>query len=455
MEHLQLLLALLQKVGMFLVTMGILVTIHEFGHFVVARWSGVKILRFSVGFGRPLFRRPLRDGSEFVIAAIPLGGYVRMLDERDVDPALGNLSPEDAARSFNRLSPGWRIAIAIAGPGANLLLAVFAYWLVFMVGIRDMPPIFGTPAPQSIAAAANMPTGARVTSVDGVAVAGASDVVRELANRLGESGEIVLAGETRDGRPEVWRLPVRDWQKGVDEPDIVGSLGLRIGFLVGELSPDGAATRAGLQRGDDVLAIDGVALDGWEAFHRTVRASAGKTLTLDVRRDGRELQITLVPARVPGPDGKPMGLAGVAPYVVQVTHGPFAAVPLAVERMVRDVGNLLSAVGKIVTGAVSTRNLSGPLTIAQVASDSAEVGYEYYVSVLAMLSVGLAVLNLLPVPVLDGGHVVYASVELVTGRAVPERVQLVGLQIGLAFVASLTVLALYNDVMRLLPVSPN
>jgi regulator of sigma E protease len=150
-----------------------------------------------------------------------------------------------------------------------------------------------------------------------------------------------------------------------------------------------------------------------------------------------------------------MGLAGVAPYVVQVTHGPFAAVPLAVERMVRDVGNLLSAVGKIVTGAVSTRNLSGPLTIAQVASDSAEVGYEYYVSVLAMLSVGLAVLNLLPVPVLDGGHVVYASVELVTGRAVPERVQLVGLQIGLAFVASLTVLALYNDVMRLLPVSPN
>ena len=167
------------------------------------------------------------------------------------------------------------------------------------------------------------------------------------------------------------------------------------------------------------------------------------------------MQLTLVPERVPGPDGKPMGRAGVAPYVVQVTHGPIAALPLAVERMVRDVGNLLSAVGKIVTGAVSTRNLSGPLTIAQVASDSAEVGYEYYVSVLAMLSVGLAVLNLLPVPVLDGGHVVYASVELVTGRAVPERVQLVGLQIGLAFVASLTVLALYNDVMRLLPTSPN
>ncbi len=450
METLQLLLAFLQKLGMFLVTMGILVTIHELGHFVVARWSGVKILRFSVGFGRPLFRRPLRDGSEFVIAAIPLGGYVRMLDERE-----GDVAPADAARSFNRLAPGWRIAIAIAGPGANLLLAVFAYWLVFMVGIRDMPPIFGTPAPQSIAAVANMPTGARVTSVDGVEVASASDVVRELANRLGESGEILLAGETREGSSVVWRLQVRDWLKGEDEPDIVGSLGLRIGFLVGKLLPEGAAARAGLRSGDDVVAIDGVPLDGWEAFHRTVRASAGKTLTLDVRRGGEALQLTLVPERKNDADGKPIGLAGVAPYVVSVTHGPFAAVPLAVERMVRDVDNLLGVIGKIVTGLVSARNLSGPLTIAQVASDSAEVGYEYYVSLLALLSVGLAVLNLLPVPVLDGGHVVYATVELVTGRAIPERVQVVGLQIGLAFVASITVLALYNDVMRLLPVGAN
>lgn len=444
----------LQSVFFFLLTLGILVSIHEYGHFIVARLSGVKILRFSVGFGRPLFMRHLSDGTEFVIAAIPLGGYVRMLDERE-----GPVTPEDAARSFGRLSPLWRIAIAVAGPFANIVLAVVAYWVIAMVGIRDLPAVLGEPVPQSIAATAGLPAGLRVQAVDGEPVEGLGDVFRQLSNHLGESGQIRIDGLTREGMQARYTLPVTDWLKGADEPDMLGALGLRLGFLVGDVLPGSAAERAGLRTGDDVVAVDGVPLASWSAFHDVIQRAPGRALALDVRRDGEALSIRLVPEAIADPaapeGGRTIGRAGVGQLAVQVTHDPLTAVPLAMQRTWRDIGMTVGFMVKIVTGLVSSSNLSGPLTIAQVASASADVGFEYYVSVLALLSVSLAVLNLLPVPVLDGGHVVYAAVELVTGRAVPERIQLVGLQIGLFFVASLTLLALYNDVMRLLPHATN
>ncbi len=446
----------LQSVFFFLLTLGILVSIHEYGHFVVARASGVKVLRFAIGFGAPIFRRQWSDGTEFVIGAIPLGGYVRMLDERE-----GAVDPEDAGRTFNRLSPSWRILIALAGPAANLLLAVLAYWFVFMVGVRDVPAVFAAPVANSIAARAGVPAGAHVIAVDGEAVAGMSDVYRRLSDRLGETGTIELTIDGEQGAAGPFRLQVRDWLKGSDVPDLMGSLGLRMGFRVGDVMPGSAAERAGLQSGDEVLSIDGKPVLGWSEFRAVVHASPGKRLNFRVRRAGAELDIALTPtARVDNSStgsteagagkGKVTGLAGIAPFTLRVTHNPIEALPLAVQRTGSDIAMTLGFMKKIVTGYVSSSNVSGPVTIAQIASESAELGYEYFVSILAILSISVAVLNLLPIPVLDGGHVVYAACELITGRAVPERVQVIGLQIGLFFVASLMVLALYNDVVRLL-----
>ena len=451
----------LQSVFFFLLTLGILVSIHEFGHFVVARVSGVKVVRFAIGFGSPILRRQWSDGTEFVIGAIPLGGYVRMLDERE-----GTVDPKDAARTFNRLSPVWRILIALAGPAANLLLAVLAYWLVFMVGVRDLPAVFAAPVENSIAARSGMPAGALVTAVDGEAVASMGDVYRKLANRLGETGTIELT--TGGQHAAAYQLRVQDWLKGSATPDLLGSLGLRMGFRIGDVLPGSAAERAGLRAGDEVLRIDGKAMPGWKEFATTVHAAPGRLLTISVRREGAELDLALTPTPTSAKTGvadsnsnststpnantteKVRGLAGVAALTVRRTHNPIEAFPLALSRTGGDIAMTLGFIKKIVTGHVSSSNVSGPVTIAQIASESAELGYEYFVSILALLSISVAVLNLLPIPVLDGGHVLYAACELVTGRAVPERVQVIGLQIGLFFVASLTVLALYNDVVRLL-----
>ncbi len=456
----------LQSVFFFLLTLGILVSIHEYGHFVVARASGVKVLRFAIGFGTPIFRRQWRDDTEFVIGAIPLGGYVRMLDERE-----GAVDPADAGRTFNRLSPSWRILIALAGPVANLLLAVVAYWFVFMVGVRDVPAVFAAPVANSIAAQAGLPAGALVIAVDGEAVAGMSDVYRKLSDRLGETGTIELTTASEQGAAERFQLRVDDWLKGSDAPDLLGSLGLRMGFRVGDVLPGSAAERAGFLTGDEVLSIDGKAVLGWNEFRAAVLGAPGRTLNLKVRRAGAELDVALTPtpridnsgtasneagagtagAGTAGAGkGKVTGLAGIAPFTLRVTHNPIEAFPLAVQRTGSDIAMTLGFIKKIVTGYVSSSNVSGPVTIAQIASESAELGYEYFVSILAILSISVAVLNLLPIPVLDGGHVVYAACELITGRAVPERVQVIGLQIGLFFVASLMVLALYNDVVRLL-----
>ena len=434
-----------QNVFFFLVTIGLLVTIHELGHFVIARWSGVGIVRFAVGFGRPLVRVTDRRGTEFVLGLIPLGGYVRMLDDRETPVRAG-----DPRRVYGSLSPWWRIAIALGGPFANFALAIAAYWLIFVIGTTSLVPTIATPNAGSIAARAGLTAGLQLVAIDGRAVGSWEDVAMALADRLGETGAIALQVRERDVSRTV-SLPISAWQKGARDPDPIGGLGLIPTALpvLGDVLADSAAARAGLRVGDRIKQVDGVAVGTWRDWERAIHAAPEKAIKVDVARHGVDLALTLVPAAMKDASGARYGLAGVRPELATVRYGPIDALGRAIRRTGQSVAMTVGFVQKIVTGLVSSHNISGPITSARIATAAAQAGFEYFVDVLALLSISLGVLNLLPIPVLDGGHVLFCTLELLLGRPVPEAVQAVGLQIGLFFVAGLMLLAIYNDLARL------
>lgn len=433
-----------------LVTLGVLVTFHELGHFVVARWSGVRVLRFSVGFGKPIWSRFDRHGTEFAIAAIPLGGYVRMLDEREPGVVEAERRPGDV--SHTDLSVWWRIAIAAAGPLANFLLAAVVYWFLFVVGTTTVAPMLGSVPADTPAANAGLEPGEEIVAVDGEATRSWQEVAMALAARLGETGEIVLttrnpgAAQTREAR-----LPVGDWHRGVDEPDLLGSLGIEPGLpaVLGRILPDSPAERAGLQPFDAVLAVDGEPVADWSEWVEAVQQAPERALQVSLRRDGRPLTLTVRPQAQSAGDGSRMGYVGVAPHMNEIRHGLLGAIPRGLSETWDKTALTLGLLKKMVTGDVSMKNLSGPITIAKVAGDSARSGWRYFLGVLALLSISLGVLNLMPIPILDGGHILFYAVEAVTGRPVPEHAQAVGTQIGLFMVAGLMILALYNDISRL------
>lgn len=434
----------------FLVALSILVGVHELGHYLVARASGVHVVRFAIGVGRPLVTVRNARGTEFSIGAFPIGGYVRMLDEREQ-----SVPAELAARSFNRLSVWWRIAIALGGPIANFLLAIAAYWLVFVAGTFEYVPVTGEPKPGTPAAVAGLEPGRQIVAVDEQAVQTWEQINLALAARLGESGEIVLQTTSLSGGDaRTTALPISSWLRGIDEPDFFESLGLMPGNrlpIMGDVNADSAAERAGLRRGDWVQAIDGQPVDTWQAWAEQVRASPGEALSLTVSRGGQPITLSLVPERIVPDDAaaESYGLAGVGLLVQRVQHGPLASISKGVERTIDTTVLTLSMLKKMVFGDVSLSNLSGPITIATVAGQSAEIGWHRFVGVLALLSVSLGVLNLLPIPMLDGGHVVFCLAEVVRGRALSERTQALGFQVGLVMVGGLMFLALYNDVARL------
>lgn len=443
----------------FLVALGILISIHEFGHFWVARKVGIKVLRFSIGFGKPLFRRTGKiDGTEFVLAAIPLGGYVKMLDERE-----GNVVAGERHRAFNQ-KPLWaRSAVVIAGPLANFLLAILAYWIVMLMGISGVAPLIGAPQADSAAERAGFAYEDLIVSVDGRKTQTWTDArIALLESSLGSTEPLQIEVEQANGQLTVRELLVTQEQMLKSDGDAVANLGFRTWWpevdpVIGGVVEGGAADQAGLLIGDTIVSVDEVPLTSWRQLVDIVQPSAGIALALVVEREGSAMALTLVPESVQVGD-QSIGRIGVmetqsqalsARSQVVVKYPPLAALGEAMQRT-WDMSILtVRMLGKLVVGQASLDNISGPISIAQYAGQSASIGVDHYINFIALISISLAVLNLLPIPMLDGGHLVYFAVEAVQGKPVSERVQIWGQQLGIVLLGSLMFIAFYNDIWRL------
>ncbi|EJN30305.1 RIP metalloprotease RseP [Pseudomonas sp. GM78] len=440
-----------------LVALGVLVTFHEFGHFWVARRCGVKVLRFSVGFGMPLLRWHDKQGTEFVVAAIPLGGYVKMLDERE-----GEVPADQLDQSFNRKSVRQRIAIVAAGPIANFLLAMVFFWALAMLGTEQVRPVIGAVESGSLAARAGLGAGQEIIAIDGEPTSGWAAVNLQLVRRLGESGSLQLLvreqGSTVDSPRE---LVLDKWLKGADEPDPIRSLGIRpwrpaLPPVLAELDPKGPAQTAGLKTGDRLLAVDGKAVDDWQQVVDTVRMHPDTKIMLRVERDAAQIDVPVMLA-ARGESKAPTGYLGAGVKAVdwppemirEVSYGPLAAVGEGARRTWTMSLLTLDSLKKMLFGELSVKNLSGPITIAKVAGASAQSGVADFLNFLAYLSISLGVLNLLPIPVLDGGHLLFYLIEWARGRPLSDRVQGWGIQIGISLVIGVMLLALVNDLGRL------
>jgi len=437
-------------------TLGILVTLHEYGHFWVARRCGVKVLRFSVGFGKPLFSWYDRHGTEFAIAAIPLGGYVKMLDERE-----GPVPADMKDQAFTSKSPSQRIAIAAAGPVANFLFALAAYWLLGIVGVTSVAPIVGDVAPDTVAERMGLREGMELHSVDGHRVSSWRDVNMRLLERAGERGNIAMEVSENGARGNI-AGELGGWRLSEQSPNPLAEFGITpwrpdIPPVLGQISDGGRAQQAGLRSGDQVLAVDGEPVGNWFELVDFIQAAPEQTLTLTIVREGNEQRLDVTPKEKTTESGDAIGFVGAGVQQVswpeealrEVRYGPLAAIPNAVSETWADTRLTLVAIKKMVTGLLSPTNLSGPITIARVAEASVSSGFEDFIRFLAYLSISLGVLNLLPVPVLDGGHIVYYTIELIRGKPLSDEAQGLGLRIGMALILTLMVFALYNDLMRL------
>lgn len=443
----------------FLVALGILISIHEYGHFWVARRVGIKVLRFSIGFGKALFRRTGKvDDTEFVVAAIPLGGYVKMLDERE-----GSVSAGERHRAFNQ-QPLWaRSAVVVAGPAANFLLAIAAYWIVMMIGISGVAPLVGEPLADSAAAKAGFQYEDRIVSVNGQQTQTWADArIALLESSLNASEPLQIEVESVSGEQKMRSLPVTQADMLQSDGDAVANLGFRTWWpevdpIIGEVIAGGAAAAAGLLAGDRILSVNGESVDSWRSLVEHVRPSAGVALELLVLRDGERLPLTMTPeavelgtetvGRIGVMENQSASLAKKAQVVVK--YPPLAAFGQALERTWDMSVLTLRMMGKLLLGQASLDNISGPISIAQYAGQSASIGIDHYINFIALISISLAVLNLLPIPMLDGGHLLYFAAEAIRGKPLSERTQIMGQQIGIALLGALMFLAFYNDLWRL------
>lgn len=442
----------------FALALGILIVVHEFGHYLVARWCGVKVLRFSIGFGPVLWQRRLgRDATEWAVSALPLGGYVKMLDERE-----GEVAAEELPRAFNRQGVGRRSLIVAAGPLANFLLAILLYWAVFLHGTNELLPVLGAPAAATPAAAAGIRAGDQVTRIDDETVATWDDFRWQLLQLAASRAQVTLDVVDADGVGRTRLLPLEVVREEGWEGDPLVHLGLRfyrpdLPAVIGRLVDGGPGARAGLREGDRVLAIDGRPLANWQALVLTVREAAGRRLRFDIERQGVSLTLDVVPDEVTE-GGQRIGRIAVAVAETPesrrelrtfVRYGVIDAGRKAIfETWDKSVFSLVM-LGKMLTGEVSWKNLSGPVTIADYAGQTAKLGIDYYVRFMALISISLGVLNLLPVPVLDGGHLMYHMIEVVRRKPLSERAMAIGQQFGLAILFSLMAFAFFNDLNRL------
>ena len=438
-----------------IVTLGLLVTFHEFGHFIVARRCGVKVLRFSIGFGKPLWSRRDRHGTEFAIAAIPLGGYVKMLDERE-----GEVADAELDQTFNRKSVGVRMAIAAAGPAFNLIFTVLAFWLMFVVGKPDYLPVVGQV--DHIAASAGFQNGDRITRIGDTSIATWTDASMSLLEGAMNRQDLRVTVNDAAGTERTRTLPLSRLPADLREQAAFREIGLMpkqwvLPPVIGSVQADSAAARAGLQPGDRLINIDGDAVGDWRDVPPTIQkhAADGKALSLVVRRGAENLTLTATPESHRQDDGSTSWMLGVGPQPLQAKYdttqhyGLFAAIPRAFSETWERSRQTLGMLWNMLSGRASLKNLSGVITIAQVANSSADLGLAWFLNFLAIISLSLAILNLLPIPILDGGHLLYYLIELLKGSPVSENVQIAGQYIGLTLLMALMGLAIYNDILRI------
>jgi len=443
----------------FIVALGVLIVVHEYGHYLAARFCGVKVLRFSVGFGRALLTRKIgQDQTEWVIAAVPFGGYVKMLDEREAP-----VPPAEAARAFNRQGVWRRFFIVIAGPAFNFFFAILVYAGLFLYGLPEARPVLGAPPAGSIAAAAGLRSGDTVRSVDGEAIGTWQELRWRILQAALQRQPVRL--ETLDERGHIIaaRLDLSAFPAEDVEGDAMERVGLRLyrpplDPILGQVVAGGAAERAGLQAGDRILRADGKVVPSWEALVNAIRARPGLPLRLTLERAGATLTIEVQPDAVAA-GGERIGRIGAAPFVppahaekmlVRVQHGPAGALWRAVAKTADISVFSLKMLGRMLLGQLSWKHLSGPVTIADFAGQSAQMGWVAYLTFLALISISLGVLNLLPIPLLDGGHLMYYVIEIVKGKPVSERAMELGQRVGLALLLFMMAFAFYNDLNRLL-----
>jgi regulator of sigma E protease len=442
----------------FLVAIGILVAVHEYGHFWMARRVGIRVIRYSIGFGRPLWRRVDSQGTEFAISAIPLGGYVKLLDEREGPVADGDLSA-----AYNR-KPVWqRVLVLLAGPFANFLFAVVAYWVIFVAGVPALKPVLGEVEPDSMAAHAGLVPGDEIVAVGQRPTNGREAVMLAILDRLMEGGTIDLEVRSPDGATRVAPLRIEGGSLPLTEPGaLLPGLGMEFWYpavpaRIGKLLEGSPAERAGLRPDDLIVAVGDTPVNDFAALVKLVQPAAGRTLEFTVERAGERLVVP-VAVEAQRENGRLIGRIGVQPSApapvpedmrTRERYGPLAAVGKAVGKTWDMSALTVRLLWNVATGDVSARNLSGPINIAEYAGFSARQGILAFLSFLSIVSVSLFVLNLLPIPILDGGQILYQLAELAKGRPLSERAQAVGQQIGIALLLVLMSFAFYNDISRL------
>ena len=446
----------------FIVAIGVLVAVHEFGHYWVARRLGIKVLRFSIGFGKPLWQRVAgKDNVEYAISAIPLGGYVKLLDERE-----GNVPEHELPRAFNR-QPVWkRIAVLLAGPLFNLIFAVFLYWILFTAGVPAPRSIVGEVTPDSIAAQAGLRYEDHIINVAGQPTDTWEQATLGIIDDLTDDGTIHMRVRGVDGSERDLTLATGDRSRELTQPDaLLPGLGFdiwqpKVPAVIATVMPDSAGARAGLQPGDQIVKIDDQPIEHFNQLVGQVKPNPGRKVTLEIRRDGK---LETLPVTIGETDsgGRRIGLIGVTPVNKLIQTGRTYEDMVALQKfgVIGSIGQAaaktwdtsvftLRIVGRIVTGNVSLKAISGPISIAETTGFAARQGWRIFLSTLALISISLGVLNLLPIPILDGGQIVYQLAELVKGRPVSERAQLLGQQIGIAMLILMMTLAFYNDIAR-------
>lgn len=448
---------ILWNLAAFIIVLGILITVHEFGHFWVARRCGIYVERFSIGFGKAIWRKTDKHGTEFVIAWIPLGGYVKMLDER-----VAEVAPERRHLAFNNKTVGQRAAVVAAGPIANFLLAIAAYWIVFMIGVPALKPIIADIRPNSIAEQAKLTPGMELKSVAGIETPDQNAVRLALVSKIGAKEVSFVVSDPNSLSESENILNLQQWSFDPEKQDPILSLGImpvgaRLDSKIIEVTEGSASEKAGLQAGDRIVKVDGQPIDTWHPFTYFVRQSPNKALELLVERNGSSLILNVTPTAVALKDGTEVGQVGaqlqILPpdeqYLIMQQYNPFSALYEASDKTWQLMGLTVKMIGKLVVGDVKLTNLSGPVSIAKGAGMSADSGFIYYLMFMALISVNLGIINLFPLPVLDGGHLLFLVIEKIKGGPVSERVQDFCYRIGIMALMLLMGLALFNDFSRL------